>query len=267
MKKHLTILILSLAVQFAFGQNGCKDSVSSSFCYSQIVKSGRVLIWYGPNYDDEADVFWRVVEDHPQFPGGETARLKYLKGNLKYPQSAIDSGIQGTVFVSLTIYRDGSIAEVRLLRGIGGGCDEEAIRLVAEMPNWVPGKQKGKTVNVIHDMPIRFQLDTLIYDNVDVAPEFPGGDSARLAYLRERIYIPNPRHSYDTPQGTLFIGFVVERDGSISNVEVVRSIGNGIYDEHAIRAMEEMPKWIPGKQRGEAVRVRYMMPLRFVLND
>ena len=104
-------------------------------------------------------------ETEPQFPGGEKARLKYIEENFRYPQSAIDSGIQGTVHIMFVVEPDGSITNVRIARGIGGGCDEEAIRLVEGMPNWIPGKlwipqkQIDEPVRTQFSMPIKFLLD------------------------------------------------------------------------------------------------------------
>lgn len=99
-----------------------------------------------------------VVENQPQFPGGEKARMRYLRNNIEYPQLARESGIEGTVYVTFVVEKDGSITDVRVLRGIGGGCDKEAIRVVKEMPKWEPGKQRGKPVRVQFNMPIRFTL-------------------------------------------------------------------------------------------------------------
>ncbi len=107
----------------------------------------------------EEDVIFTVVEDQPAFPGGEEARLRYLHDNLRYPQMAREAGIQGTVFVTFVVERDGSVTDVRILRGIGGGCDEEAIRVVRNMPRWQPGRQRGQPVRVQFNMPIRFVLN------------------------------------------------------------------------------------------------------------
>lgn len=108
--------------------------------------------------DKEEEKVFVVVEDQPEFPGGEQARKQYLSENIEYPQLARESGIEGTVYVTFVVEKDGSISDVRVLRGIGGGCDEEAIRVVKEMPKWEPGKQRGKEVRVQFNMPIRFTL-------------------------------------------------------------------------------------------------------------
>ncbi|MFO7873864.1 MAG: energy transducer TonB [Bacteroidales bacterium] len=109
--------------------------------------------------EEEEDEIFMVVEDQPQFPGGEEARQRFLEENLRYPQMAREAGIQGTVFVTFVVEPDGSVSNVEILRGIGGGCDEEAIRVVKQMPKWEPGRQRGQAVRVQFNMPIRFRLN------------------------------------------------------------------------------------------------------------
>ncbi|MCL2040884.1 MAG: energy transducer TonB [Bacteroidales bacterium] len=99
-----------------------------------------------------------IVEQNPEYTGGDAARLNFLRNNIKYPQVAREIGIQGTVYVSFVVEKDGSITQVTILRGIGGGCDEEAIRVTKLMPKWKPGKQRGKEVRVSYNMPIKFTL-------------------------------------------------------------------------------------------------------------
>jgi protein TonB len=115
-----------------------------------------------PMVEDEEEVvemeIFTVVESMPQVPGGDAARMKFLQENIKYPQMARESGIQGTVYVTFVVEPDGSVSDVRILRGIGGGCDEEAIRVIQKMPNWNAGMQRGKPVRVQFNMPIKFTL-------------------------------------------------------------------------------------------------------------
>jgi len=106
---------------------------------------------------EEAQIFM-VVESMPEYPGGEAALYKFLAENIKYPQMAKESGIQGRVFVTFVVERNGAVTDVRILRGIGGGCDEEAIRVVTNMPQWTPGKQRGKSVRVQYNLPVKFTL-------------------------------------------------------------------------------------------------------------
>jgi protein TonB len=105
----------------------------------------------------EAEIFM-VVEESPQFPGGDEARIRFLAENISYPAEAREASIQGTVYITFVIEKDGTIADVRVLRGIGGGCDEEAVRVIRKMPRWLPGKQRGKPVRVQFNMPIKFSM-------------------------------------------------------------------------------------------------------------
>ncbi len=108
--------------------------------------------------DEKEDEIFVFVEDQPGYPGGDAARIKYLQDNIKFPVMAIESGIQGTVYVTFVVEKDGRITSVKVLRGIGGGCDEEAVRVIKKMPRWKPGKQRGRPVRVQFNMPVRFVL-------------------------------------------------------------------------------------------------------------
>jgi protein TonB len=107
---------------------------------------------------EEAKPVFTIVEEMPSFPGGEAERNKFLAENIVYPQQATENGIQGTVYVSFVVDSKGNVTDVKVLRGIGGGCDEEALRVVKMMPQWHPGKQNGKLVRVLFNMPIYFKL-------------------------------------------------------------------------------------------------------------
>jgi len=107
---------------------------------------------------DDTPIF-TVVENMPSYPGGDDARIKFLQENITYPQMAKEKGIQGTVYVTFVIASDGKITDIRVLRGIGGGCDEESVRVVKLMPKWKPGYQSGKPVRVQFNMPIKFSLN------------------------------------------------------------------------------------------------------------
>ena len=104
------------------------------------------------------DEIFSYAEEMPSFPGGDQAMYEYMAKNTKYPTLAKESGIQGKVFVGFVVKRDGSIADVKVLRGIGGGCDEEAVRVVKSMPKWNAGKQRGKPVSVEFRIPYQFVL-------------------------------------------------------------------------------------------------------------
>ena len=99
-----------------------------------------------------------VVEDQPQFEGGMPAFSQYVASKLRYPAQARQQGIEGKVFVQFVVEKDGSLSNVTSVKGIGGGCDEEAVRVLKESPKWKPGKQRGKPVKVRMILPITFNL-------------------------------------------------------------------------------------------------------------
>jgi len=106
------------------------------------------------------DSVYQIVDEMPQFQGGDQAMFTYLSENIKYPEEAKDKGIAGRVFISFVVEKDGSVSNVEVKRGIGGGCDDEAVRVVKAMPKWKPGKKDGKPVRVSYMLPIVFKLDT-----------------------------------------------------------------------------------------------------------
>ena len=231
------------------------------------------------------DSIYQIVDEMPQYPGGEKAMMEYVAKNVKYPQEAKDKEIQGRVFVSFVIEKDGSVNEVKVLRSIGGGCDEEAVRVIKAMPKWKPGKQEGKPVRVSYMMPINFKLSdgqptksdkkadagkpdmkpdkNGVYQIVEEMPEFPGGVEALMDFVAKNVVYPQEAMDKEI-SGRVFVSFIVEKDGSVNEVEVKKGIGGGCDDE-AVRVIKAMPKWKPGKMKGKPVRVSYMMPITFRL--
>ena len=110
-----------------------------------------------PEKQFEGEVF-TIVEEMPEFPGGMGKLAEYLAQNINYPQTAQKAGVQGKVFVNFVVEPDGSVSNVKVIRSLGGGCDEEAVRVVKAMPQWRPGKQRGQAVRVSYNLPINFKL-------------------------------------------------------------------------------------------------------------
>ena len=106
----------------------------------------------------EEDVAFVIVEQMPRFPGGEEAMKLFIKDQLKYPAVAKELGVQGTVIINFVVNKEGKITRLKVVRGIGAGCDEEALRIMGVMPDWKPGMQGGKPVNVSYTVPIKFAV-------------------------------------------------------------------------------------------------------------
>jgi len=108
--------------------------------------------------EEDVDEVFTIVEDQPTPEGGMAAFYEFVSKNMKYPAQARRMGIEGKVFVQFVVDRDGKLNEVTAVRGIGAGCDEEAVRVISEAPRWKPGKQRGRAVKVRMILPITFKL-------------------------------------------------------------------------------------------------------------
>ncbi|GAP68410.1 TonB family C-terminal domain [Bacteroidales bacterium 6E] len=107
--------------------------------------------------EEEAQVFF-IVEEMPEFPGGEAALRRFIANAIKYPQIAQENGIQGRVYIQFVVDRDGSVTQASVARGVDPSLDKEALRVVNSLPKWKPGMQRGKPVKVSYTVPINFQL-------------------------------------------------------------------------------------------------------------
>lgn len=127
--------------------------------YTILIIVGVITTSYSQNTNSTEQNPFVLVEQMPEFPGGDNALLAYLQKNIKYPAKALKNNIQGTVIINFIVNADGSIRQAKVTRGIGGNCDEEALRVVNKMPKWKPGKQGGETVPVYYDVPVTFKID------------------------------------------------------------------------------------------------------------
>ena len=124
-----------------------------------------------------------VVEQQPEFPGGMAELGQYLAQSIKYPAAAQRANVSGRVFLSFIVTKNGEITDVNILKGIGFGADEEAIRVTAQMPRWIPGKQNGRAVNVKYNLPINFSLDDEKGDGSDSPNKLLNTDKFEHVYI------------------------------------------------------------------------------------
>ena len=108
--------------------------------------------------EEKADEIFTIVEVKPEPVGGMAAFMSYMAENIKYPETALRTRVQGKVFVQFIVNADGSLGDIKVIKGIGGGCDEEAIRVISNAPDWIPGRQRGKPVRVRMMAPVFFVL-------------------------------------------------------------------------------------------------------------
>jgi TonB family protein len=150
------LLAYALVLPLAAGLLMCTQSESDQPQSQTALTSAQTSARKNVKIDGEV---FTVVEQHPEFPGGMKELSTYLGQNLKYPEAAEKANAQGRVFISFIVTKTGEITDVNLLKGIGFGADEEAMRVVRQMPRWKPGRQNGLVVNVKYNLPINFQLE------------------------------------------------------------------------------------------------------------
>lgn len=252
--------------------------------------------------DGNAEEVFQVVENMPEFPGGNTELMKFLAKNIKYPAEAQQKGEQGRVMVQFVVGKDGKLSDIKIMRSISPTLDAEAIRVIKAMPTWKPGTQRGQAVAVKYTIPISFRLQGSKGDDKPVAsdiqvvsvtkannenskpiptdpvkdsngeevfmvvekmPEFPGGTAELMKFLQQNIKYPEQARK-DSIQGRVIVQFTIKKTGEVSNATVIRSVSPEL-DAEAIRVINAMPLWTPGEQKGEPVNVKFTLPIQFRL--
>ena len=221
----------------------------------------------------ELQVF-QIVENMPQFSGDLS---KWATQNIKYPSKAIEAGIEGKVYVNFIIDSTGRVGHAEIQRSTQSLLNAEALKGIEAMPDWIPGKQRGKAVRVIYTLPVTFSLKdqagnfapkvTIIPPHNEAKTPTLVKDSSAEGNVAEWIMknIKYPKEAIEANiTGKVFVQFVIEKDGSITNAKIARSAST-LLDAEALRIVNNMPQWIPGKQRGKAVRVAYTLPISFSL--
>ena len=171
------VMISGMALTSMLGMSSCGNNGTSSNKASDPQPTDNMEITddssdiYGPDYmesltgyivdgfEDEFSDVYQITEQMPEFPGGEGEMMKFVQDNVVYPQQAKDAGVEGRVFVAFIVETDGSLSDVKVLHGIGHGCDEAAVEVVQLMPKWKPGFHNGEAVRVKSLLPISFQLN------------------------------------------------------------------------------------------------------------
>lgn len=233
-----------------------------------------------------------VWDGAPKFPGGNPQR--YIAENLRYPAEAIEKGIEGKVYVQFVIDTAGKVTTPKVVRGIHPLLDAEAIRLINEMPDWMPGQVNGKPVNGSFFLSVNFVLpenaqktpetasaesllqraagnaqsgkDTLIEQGevfmvVEDMPKFPAGNIQQ--YVADNLRYPAAARENGI-EGKVYVRFVIDTTGKAIAPEIIRGVSPEL-DAEALRLIREMPAWKPGMQRGKPVRVSFTLPINFRL--
>ena len=271
------------AAQYYHTAVGMGDSIVALKLLNEILEKGQVK-----KEDLVDDDIKDIVDTNAQFPGGDSNCYRWIAQHLKYPAIAQEQGIQGTVFVRFVVDKDGTIMDVEVKSSPDASLSKEAIRVIGLMPQWKPAMQRNKVVRSRFHLPIKFSLgggkpqqskpattqpkaakpappsdSDHIYELVETNAQFPGGDDACYQFLAKNLKYP-AKAQKEGIQGRAFVRFVVNKDGSISDIECTRSPDPSLAEE-AVRVVSLMPKWTPATQGGKSVRSRFNLPIMFKL--
>lgn len=223
---------------------------------------------------------YTTVEIMPEPPGGVQSYMRWLENTITYSEKAYEDGVQGQILTEFVVEKNGRLSGIRVLDSLGYGIEEEVVNVLAKSRLWSPGIQSGRPCRVLCRLAIKVDVREVYSKKVDgdfglssqsesdlkradeqldVAPEPPGGASAFLQWIGRNYRYP--KKAIDSGvKGQILVRFIVERDGAISDIKVVRDLGHGTGAE-AVRVLRRAPKWSPGIQNGRPVRVLYDLPI------
>ena len=233
------------------------------------------------------DMPYVKVEKMPTFMGGDLNVFRnWVQSKIQYPKEAMDKGIKGRVVCSFVVEKNGSLTDFDVLQSPDKSLADEVVRILKTSPKWEPGEQRGEKVRVKYTVPIVFSIGNknvtdastpktqaaaeakvaedgdMPYVKVEKMPTFMGGD---LNVFRNWVQskIQYPKEAMDKGiKGRVVCSFVVEKNGSLTDFDVLQSPDKSLADE-VVRILKTSPKWEPGEQRGEKVRVKYTVPIVF----
>ena len=241
--------------------------------------------------EQEKDQAYIMVEKMPTFQGGDLNVFRnWVQSKIQYPKEAMDKGIKGRVVCSFVVEKDGSLTDFDVLQSPDKSLGDEVVRILKTSPKWESGEQRGEKVRVKYAVPIVFSIGNnnvtdasttkaqaaaeakvaedgdMPYIKVEKMPTFMGGD---LNVFRNWVQskIQYPKEAMDKGiKGRVVCSFVVEKDGSLTEFDVLQSPDKSLADE-VVRILKTSPKWEPGEQLGEKVRVKYTVPIVFSIAD
>ena len=208
--------------------------------------------------------------------------LTHVFTNIKYPSAARDANIQGMVVVKFILDQEGTVRTPLVIKAIGGGCDEEVLRVIKEMSAWTPARKDGKPVEFEYTLPVRFKLsdDEEVEQplkEVDEMPRFPGCEDRDLtkealqkcanknlmSFIANNVQYPKVAKEKGL-EGMALLNFVVEKDGRVTSLKIKSDV-EGAFGKEVLRVGGMLPDFTPGQKGGKAVRTELNLPIRFAL--
>ncbi len=211
------------------------------------------------------------LQPPPEYPGGFKTFVQFLNSQIKYPRAALKAQVQGDVYVSFVIEKDGNLSSLKVERSLGYGTDEEAIRVLKLSQKWKPGFEKGKPIRtIIRRLSIKFipehpfknpkPIRIYLKKNLKNPPQYPGGEERLAEFIKSNINYSNLANK--RVKGAVIVRAVVEMNGSLTQLEVIDNLGYGTKRE-ALRVVSKLKRWYPGMENGIPTRTLVTIPVKF----
>lgn len=238
----------------------------------------------------------KIVENPdivPMFTGGTAEMHRFISNTLSYPADAAERNAQGLVVYTFVVEKDGSLSNFNIIHRADPLLNEEALRILKNMPPWRPARHNGEIVRSETYVPMYFKLNknvqystrtsssatarayaktdqsilenSEIYTIVDKMPVYEYGEKELANFISYNMRYPKEALQQGI-EGRILCSFIVGKDGSISNIEVVSGSNEALNNE-AIRVLGLMPKWTPGENNGEKVNVKCLLPIDFTIDE
>lgn len=269
----ISILLLFASLNAVASNTVNKDIVSINTISNPPKTSGKIV---------------EVPDIDPMFTGGSHAMNRFIANSLRYPREAAKKDIQGLVVYNFVVELDGTLSNFEIMHKAHPLLDAEALRIIKSMPAWRPAVYKGKKVRASHYVPMYFKLsknrnasgsqstalrrkvtpldpNEEIFTIVDKMPQFPTGEDGLGRFISEYIKYP-VRAKEEGIEGRILCSFIVKKDGSVCNLEVVNGLTHEL-DNEALRVLSMMPKWTPGMNNNKPVNVKCILPIDFTIDE
>lgn len=241
----------------------------------------------------------RIIENPdviPMYTGGSGEMHRFIANTLRYPPDAVAREAQGLVVYTFVVEKDGTLSNFNMIHPADSLLNEEALRILQQMPPWRPARWKGEIVRSESYVPMYFKLNknavagttatrssssatasayaktdkeiienNAIYTIVDKMPVYAKGEVGMGDFIAHNIRYPREALQ-EGIEGRILCSFIVTADGSVTNIEVVDGLHPAL-DNEAIRVLGLMPKWIPGENDGEKVNVKCLLPIDFTIDE
>ncbi|MDH5366493.1 MAG: energy transducer TonB, partial [Cyclobacteriaceae bacterium] len=209
-----------------------------------------------------------IVSDPASPNMSMTDFYNHIGSIIKYPKEAKKKGIEGKVFVEFIINKKGEVTQLKVLKGIGSGCDNAALEAMQNVEDWNPAKHNGKIVSQKIVLPINFELgENIKEEEIFTIVSDPASPNMSMSefYIHIGSLINYPKEAEEKGiEGKVFVEFIIDKKGKVTQLKVLKGIGSGC-DNVAIEAMQNAGDWNPAKHNGILVSQKIVLPIEFNL--